>query len=259
MSSIKTCPQCNGNGTRNGESVCIFCLGKGYREHAGTEPVQQWMRDAAEEIKLGGWDVHSAAAIIAKRAPKEPSYDELVEICDGLKIETDRLRAGRAKRDQERKFPCQGGPDVPYAVMAPHESMMQRNHSQTVERLSERGGLSPCEAWMVVNSITWSPSPTTAQIAEYEKKWRVFAERVNLHYEELERLRSAIESLKSERDAAFSADKTGWKAMAGRQSLRIVELENALASVRAALPNSHACGAGCWMCQVINLTSVIEG
>lgn len=39
---------------------------------------------------------------------------------------------------------------VPWAFLAPHEKQAQRNHSQTLARLAERGGLSPREALLVV-------------------------------------------------------------------------------------------------------------
>ena len=35
---------------------------------------------------------------------------------------------------------------IPWSLIAPHEARAQRNHSQTLERLAERGGLSAFEA-----------------------------------------------------------------------------------------------------------------
>lgn len=34
---------------------------------------------------------------------------------------------------------------IPWSVVAPHEEWAQRNHSQSLERLAERGGLTPHE------------------------------------------------------------------------------------------------------------------
>lgn len=56
---------------------------------------------------------------------------------------------------QPRPFPIMGYcgqklGSIPWAVIAPHEPQAQRNHGQTLERLSERGGLSPCEAIAVL-------------------------------------------------------------------------------------------------------------
>lgn len=40
---------------------------------------------------------------------------------------------------------------LPWPMMAPHEKQAQRNHSQSLERLAERGGLSACEACAVLD------------------------------------------------------------------------------------------------------------
>ena len=52
----------------------------------------------------------------------------------------------------ERRFPIQGGPSLPWTMIAPYESIAQRNHSQSLERLAQRGGLSPFEAVLVLES-----------------------------------------------------------------------------------------------------------
>jgi hypothetical protein len=52
--------------------------------------------------------------------------------------------------EQERRFPIQGGPSIPWTMIAPYEDQAQRNHSQSLERLAERGGLSPFEAVRVL-------------------------------------------------------------------------------------------------------------
>jgi hypothetical protein len=44
---------------------------------------------------------------------------------------------------------------VPWAVLAPHEAWALRNHSQTLERLAERGGLSLCEMCAVIEERRW--------------------------------------------------------------------------------------------------------
>lgn len=40
--------------------------------------------------------------------------------------------------------------EIPWTLIAPHENQAQRNHSQTLERLAARGGLSPMEAVAVL-------------------------------------------------------------------------------------------------------------
>ena len=39
---------------------------------------------------------------------------------------------------------------IPWAMIAPHDAQAQRNHSQTLKRLAERGGLSAEEACAVL-------------------------------------------------------------------------------------------------------------
>jgi hypothetical protein len=42
-------------------------------------------------------------------------------------------------------------PSVPWVLLAPHEMQAERNHGQTLERLAERGGLSPCEMIAIID------------------------------------------------------------------------------------------------------------
>ena len=44
---------------------------------------------------------------------------------------------------------------IPWELLAPHEAQAQRNHSQTLRRLAERGGLSPAEAVAVIDGCDW--------------------------------------------------------------------------------------------------------
>lgn len=57
------------------------------------------------------------------------------------------------------KFPLQLAREktssIPWEMIAPHERQAQRNHSQTLKRLAERGGLSPCEAVAVMLDRRW--------------------------------------------------------------------------------------------------------
>lgn len=39
---------------------------------------------------------------------------------------------------------------LPWPMMEPHEAQAERNHSQSIARLAERGGLSACEACAVL-------------------------------------------------------------------------------------------------------------
>ena len=53
----------------------------------------------------------------------------------------------------ERMFPIIGGEPVPWSILGPHEARAVENHGQSLARLAERGGLSPAEAWCVVNDL----------------------------------------------------------------------------------------------------------
>ena len=109
-----------------------------------------------------------------------------------------------------RRFPIQRGPDVPWEVMAPHASQCQRNHSQSLERLAERGGLEGSEAWAVVNGLDYFDMEKAIGWVEADRLWRQYAERVNLHYDEMERFRTAL----ADRDARLAELRdvlNGWK------------------------------------------------
>ena len=42
---------------------------------------------------------------------------------------------------------------VPFELVKDNEKQAQSNHSQSLARLAERGGLSPMELWCVVNNL----------------------------------------------------------------------------------------------------------
>ena len=46
-------------------------------------------------------------------------------------------------------YPC----SVPSTLVDGHDVQVQHNHSQTLERLAQRGGLSPMELWCVVHDV----------------------------------------------------------------------------------------------------------
>ena len=56
------------------------------------------------------------------------------------------------------QFPILGSKtlkEVPWSLLAPHERQAISNHSQSLERLAQRGGLSPCEALAVIEGRSW--------------------------------------------------------------------------------------------------------
>lgn len=40
--------------------------------------------------------------------------------------------------------------EIPWNLIAPHEAQARKNHSQSLEELARRGGLSPVELWCVI-------------------------------------------------------------------------------------------------------------
>jgi hypothetical protein len=54
---------------------------------------------------------------------------------------------------------------VPWAVLAPHEHQALSNHSQSLVRLAERGGLSLCEMAAVIEERRWEKMTPEAALA----------------------------------------------------------------------------------------------
>src|SRR4051812_12591172 len=65
-------------------------------------------------------------------------------------------------KDLVKQFPIMHGEgklrSIPWAMIAPHEKQALRNHDQTIQRLAERSGLSPCEALCVMAGQSWPQS-----------------------------------------------------------------------------------------------------
>ena len=54
--------------------------------------------------------------------------------------------------------------EVPWGFLAPHEERAQGNHAQSLQRLNERGGLSPAEMMCVIeNRKLWPITENDAQ------------------------------------------------------------------------------------------------
>lgn len=56
--------------------------------------------------------------------------------------------------------------EIPWAMIAGHQKQAMRNHSQTLERLRERGGLSACEALAILDDRPWHRMDREAAIQE---------------------------------------------------------------------------------------------
>lgn len=44
---------------------------------------------------------------------------------------------------------------IPWAMIAPHDAQAESNHSQSLERLAQRGGLAPSEALDILQGRRW--------------------------------------------------------------------------------------------------------
>lgn len=55
---------------------------------------------------------------------------------------------------REQKAECP--PSIPWAMIEPHEAQAKRNHSQTLQRLNERGGCAPNEIYAIMHDRDWS-------------------------------------------------------------------------------------------------------
>ena len=65
---------------------------------------------------------------------------------------------------------------LPWPMVEAHERQAQKNHSQSVARLAERGGLSPCEAVAVLEDRDYYPAPSLpaahARLKELFSAWQ---------------------------------------------------------------------------------------
>lgn len=78
---------------------------------------------------------------------------------------------------------------IPWDVIAPYGRQAEVNHSQTLERLAERGGLSPVEAWLVMHGKTWQGETFTK---EREKEACAFLDKIVKDRSELVAERDAL-------------------------------------------------------------------
>lgn len=75
------------------------------------------------------------------------------------------------KRTEEHEWEKAGCPrNVPWAMLAPYEWQAKRHHDQTLQRLAERGGLSPCEMVAVLEGRDHRTMADGAAIKSLKKK-----------------------------------------------------------------------------------------
>jgi hypothetical protein len=101
-----------------------------------------------------------------------------------------------------RKFPIMVGYEgtkgpcpswIPWEAIAPYEGHAQENHQQSLERLAERGGLSPVEAFFVMTGRRWQGERFTDAL---EREACAFLDKVVRDREEVQaenqKLRAAL-------------------------------------------------------------------
>jgi hypothetical protein len=108
----------------------------------------------------------------------------------GVKARDEQLSAATARASElereltllkGKRFPVlSGGMTVPWQMLAPHEPQAYSNHTQTLQRLAERGGLSWAEVLCVLESRSWghdreltdeqAKPKVLALVAEYERR-----------------------------------------------------------------------------------------
>lgn len=106
---------------------------------------------------------------------------------------------------ERRMFPIMCGEDIPWVVIAPCEDQAQRNHSQSLKRLAERGGLDPQEALWVLTGQKWASTKLTLE--EADTKLREIAKE-RYYLPAIERLEAELVELReTHTDKALAWDK----------------------------------------------------
>ncbi len=68
-----------------------------------------------------------------------------------------RVHWGQLSREQRATWERLGCPkEVSWTLLAPHEAQALRNHSQSLETLNARGGLSPAEMVYILEDRKWT-------------------------------------------------------------------------------------------------------
>ena len=157
----------------------------------------QSLRDEVEKLKAVNADREKRFALYKEKVVEiEQQFDiaisernrfnasvnriaEIVGLSGKAKYELATLRE-RVKDLEGKRFPIQGGPSIPWSMIGPHDRQTVDNHSQTLEDLAKRGGLSPSEVLAVLDDVRW-----------FKSKWRTTGE-AECH-DELERRRAEFE------------------------------------------------------------------
>lgn len=119
-----------------GHDTCPECVAKLRSRLAAAEDLAR----KAKELDAEGLDLEES---VDMQRELEFQHRAAVMLSDQL----DQLRASLPPR----RFPIMDGPSIPWAMIAMHERQARLNHSQSLEELAGRGGLSPREALWVLD------------------------------------------------------------------------------------------------------------
>lgn len=140
-----------------------------------------------------------------EREASRDAYERQHRITEQIAAERDAARAdsadlrARLERLEGRRFPIQGGPSIPWAMIAPHEAQAKTNHDQSLERLAERGGLSPGEAVAVLDGLRWrearviSEADGRARLAAHLERWEASQRQPPPGYVPADEVRRAVQ------------------------------------------------------------------
>lgn len=167
---------------------------------------------------LTGKDVHAIEEVLLVN-------DDLATLCEKRGVSMEDLKAvfkaaagAVAEMKEERRFPIMIGHDglpgpcpswIPWSAIAPYEGQAKLNHDQTLERLAQRGGLGPEEAYLVMTGKRLRHDVFTPA---FEKEACAFLDKLMKDREPLKMMLQSMvklsENLTAERDAALALNES---------------------------------------------------
>lgn len=152
-----------------------------------------------------------------------------------------------------RLFPCQGGPAVPWDLIAPHEAQAIANHEQSLEELARRGGLSPNEMMCVLEdkrlSLRYSDSTAREMLCAVLRQYH--ETRATERVKALEAERDALREQLAVRDAAILAVEQAAYELESRLAAQAEELRRYREFVRERHPVN---ASDKWICLTCDAT-----
>ena len=153
------CPECRSLCYLKRRAIEIF-MRWGEVDKAEERPVTQHEFDSLSEVsaflegvcEADGW----LSGEVVVKCPKHDGFRPEGEDCNECSLEEEEEDCPNCDdQGHAARFPIQGGPSIPWDMIAPHETQCVRNHGQSLERLAERGGLSPSEALAILDDENW--------------------------------------------------------------------------------------------------------